>query len=144
MNSTCKIVLYNSELYHQSIQLRDRVLRQPLNLKFTETELAQDKVDTHIAYVVENKVVGILVLKKVDSSTYKMRQVAVDPLHQNLGIGAKMVKFSEQFAKQNGITKITLSARDVAIPFYKKIGYSIVGEGFVEVGIAHHTMEKII
>ncbi len=35
-----------------------------------------------------------------------------------------------------------LNARDTVIPFYEKCGYCVQGEGFTEVGIAHHTMTK--
>lgn len=142
ISTNCRSVSYGSDLYHDSIALRDKVLRQPLNLKFTEKELAQDKVDYHLVYLLENKVVGVLVLKQLNEDTFKMRQVAVDDSLQKSGIGSKLVQFSESFSKEKGIKKLTLSARDVAVPFYLKLGYKIVGDGFVEVGIPHHTMTK--
>ena len=37
---------------------------------------------------------------------------------------------------------MTLHARQVAVPFYERLGYSIVGEPFEEVSIPHFKMEK--
>jgi predicted GNAT family N-acyltransferase len=137
-------IAYGSEEYQQSLALRDRIMRQPLNLQFTEQELAQDKVDHHLAYIEDGQVRGILVMKSIDENTFKMRQVAIDDAIQGLGIGSVLVSFAEDFALQNDKNRIILSARDKAIPFYKRLDYEIVGEGFVEVGIPHHSMEKIL
>jgi len=144
ISNNCRELKYGSDLYHKSIELRDKVLRKPLNLQFTKEELAQDKVDHHLAFVVDEEVVGILVLKRVNENTFKMRQVAVDDSIQKSGIGTKLVKFSESFSINKNVHNITLSARDIAVPFYLKLGYKIEGKGFVEVGIAHHTMTKKI
>jgi predicted GNAT family N-acyltransferase len=135
---------YGSDEYHQSLALRDKIMRKPLKLQFTEAELAQDIVDHHLAYLEDGEVRGILVMKNVDDQTFKMRQVAIDDSLQGLGIGSVLVSFAEDFAIQNNKSRIILSARDKAIPFYLKLDYEIVGDGYVEVGIPHHSMEKVL
>jgi predicted GNAT family N-acyltransferase len=37
---------------------------------------------------------------------------------------------------------IKLGAQDSAIPFYARLGFEVVGDGFVEAGIPHHWMER--
>jgi predicted GNAT family N-acyltransferase len=35
-----------------------------------------------------------------------------------------------------------MHARDTAIGFYEKLGYKVKGDGFIEVNVPHHVMEK--
>ena len=40
------------------------------------------------------------------------------------------------------ITSIIMSAQDHALPFYKKLGSQVTGEGYIEEGIPHHKIER--
>jgi GNAT superfamily N-acetyltransferase len=71
-----------------------------------------------------------------------MRQVAIEPEWQGKGIGRRLVEYAEQFARDTGFTTMYCHARDLAVPFYKKMNYHTVGEPFVEVTIVHYGMEK--
>jgi predicted GNAT family N-acyltransferase len=73
-----------------------------------------------------------------------MRQVAVDLEWQKKGVGTMLVAASEKFACQHGYDKIVLHARDLAVPFYLRLGYEVYGEPFTEVGILHSAMRKKI
>ena len=75
---------------------------------------------------------------------YKMRQVAVGAEWQGRGVGRKLVEASEMLARFLHISKIELNARATAIPFYSKLSYTKIGEPFVEVGIEHLKMEKLL
>ncbi|HRF26714.1 MAG TPA: GNAT family N-acetyltransferase [Ferruginibacter sp.] len=35
-----------------------------------------------------------------------------------------------------------MHARDSAVGFYEKLGYKVIGEGFMEVNLPHHLMVK--
>jgi predicted GNAT family N-acyltransferase len=37
---------------------------------------------------------------------------------------------------------LRIEAQDYAIPFYEKMGFAVVGDGFLEANIPHHAMEK--
>jgi predicted GNAT family N-acyltransferase len=143
-NIQIQVAEFNSELQKKSIELRYKVLREPLGLVYTAEQLAEEKDEIHIVAVLHDKVAGIVVLKKSDNNTLKMRQVAVDPELQQSGIGKKMVLFSEQWAKDNQYRKIELHARDTAKEFYLKMDYKITGDEFKEVGIPHFKMTKVI
>ncbi|MEZ5004430.1 MAG: GNAT family N-acetyltransferase [Chitinophagales bacterium] len=144
MESNCKIVEFGSKLYKESIDLRDKVLRQPLGLQFSKEELAQENDSYHLVYIEEGQVIGVIVLRPLSDVIFKMRQVAIAMDWQRKGIGQSLVRFSETFAGSKGIQMITLHARDTAVPFYLKLGYHTVGEPFTEVGIKHFKMEKNI
>ncbi|MEZ5007342.1 MAG: GNAT family N-acetyltransferase [Chitinophagales bacterium] len=140
----CKEVAFGSDLYHQSIDLRDRILRQPLGLQFSKEELLQENDSHHLVYLEKGEVIGVIVMRPIDENIFKMRQVAIDSIWQRKGIGQTLVNFSETFSKLKNRSKIILHARDTAIPFYQKLGYQTVGNEFVEVGIKHYKMEKAI
>lgn len=41
-----------------------------------------------------------------------------------------------------GYYRFTLNARASAVEFYKKLGYAVTGEAFIEVTLPHFKMEK--
>lgn len=143
-NTNIRIIDYKSIDYDRSLDLRHRILRLPLGLSLFEEDLASDADDIHIAAFENTKIVGILLLKPLDSQTVKMRQVAIDEGYKASGIGTKMIAFAEKYCRENNIKTITLNARETAVAFYKKNEYQIVSDVFYEVGIRHFRMEKLI
>lgn len=136
---------FGTPLYDASVQLRDLILRRPLNLEFTAEQLASEYDSFHFAYMDEEyRMLGCLVMKPFDTETVRMRQVAVDENYQKKGIGTSMVFFVEKWARDRGFKKIILHARDNAIPFYSRLDYEIKGKAFKEVGIEHYKMEKVL
>jgi predicted GNAT family N-acyltransferase len=129
--------------YDETVQLRDKILRKPLGLAFTEEQLATEFADFHLAaYTDDWQLQGCLVLTPYDDKTLKMRQVAVSEAVQKTGVGRQLVEASEVFARKNGFETMALNARETAVPFYQKLNYTIVGEPFEEVGIPHFKMVK--
>ncbi|MBK8955677.1 MAG: GNAT family N-acetyltransferase [Saprospiraceae bacterium] len=136
-------ITYLSPEYDEEIKLRDRVLREPLNMQFSEAQLEAEFDQIHLgAFDSCNRLRGCLVLKKSDDSILQMRQVAVDPDFQNQGIGAMLVHAAEAWAVQNGYRRIMLHARDVAKRFYEKLEYHVEGDSFIEINIEHFQMYK--
>ncbi len=134
---------YGGKEQLESLELRDRVLRKPLGLKFSEQELHEEE-QYHLAYVLDGQIKGILLLKPVSGTVIKMRQVAVDPDLQGTGIGRKLVRFSEEFAALHGFRRIELHARKTALEFYIALDYLAEGEEFLEVNIPHIKMYKVL
>jgi predicted GNAT family N-acyltransferase len=132
---------WGSKPYVGAIALRHEILRRPLGLVFDPEIFRQECDDWHIVAMHDDWVVGCMILT-VKETLVKMRQVAVESSLQNRGIGARMVEFAEQISMDRGATEMVLHARDTAMSFYLKLGYSIVGDGFEEVGIPHHAMRK--
>lgn len=128
--------------YWRSVDLRHDVLREPLGMKFTRAQLLAEDKDYHIIYKSINVVWACLVLTPQKNGRIKMRQVAVDDELQGRGIGAKLIEWSEAFAKDEGFTLMECNARKRAVPFYLKQGYTVVGDEFTEIGIPHYHMEK--
>lgn len=139
-----KLITFNSKEYYQALGLRYEVLRRPLNLHFKETDLEKEIADTHVAAFLGNRIVGCLILSKIENNTgvLKMRQVAVDQSFQGQGVGKAMVLFSEHWAIENQFEKFELHARSTAVPFYLSMDYMKIGNEFQEVNIPHFKMVK--
>lgn len=137
-----RLITHGSEEYTDELDLRNRILRIPLGLDVHEDDLGKEHLHHHIGAFQSGKLVGVLVLTPMNNSEVKMRQVAVEEYLQGMGIGKKLVEYSEQFAKENGFRKIVMNARDTAVPFYEKLGYSKDGDMFHEVTIPHFKLYK--
>ncbi len=143
MQNSIYLVPFATPAFDELMALRDRILRKPLNLVFDIVDIQEEYNQVHFAcYNAQCQLMGCLVFHILDDSVLKMRQVAVDNPFQGKGVGTQLVKESENWALTNGYTKIVLNARDVALPFYKKLKYKKVGRPFTEVGIKHYKMEK--
>ena len=130
--------------YLKMVNLRDNVLRRPLGLTFDHDELMAEKDDTLIACMDDEQVLGCCILVRVDDNIVRLRQMAVlDNLHGK-GIGASIMNFAENVARDKGFKIMTMHARDTAIGFYEKFGYKVKGNQFTEVNIPHHVMEKAL
>ncbi len=129
--------------YDDAVRLRYEVLRKPLGLEYTPEQLAAEYNNHHLAaYSNNGQLLGYLNLTPSDGGVIKMRQVAVEPQAQGMGVGKKLVEASEVLARKIGYQNMVLHARETAVAFYEKLGYHKVGERFEEVTIPHFRMEK--
>lgn len=139
-----KIIDHGSPEYMQMVHLRNEILRKPLGLIFTPEELDKEKDEVLIAAFEDEKILGCCMLKKFDTTTVRMRQMAVLNNLQGKGIGRALMQFAENIARDLGYRKLMMHARITAVGFYEKLGYNVVGEVFFEVTLPHHTMEKLL
>jgi len=124
------------------IRLRDEILRKPLGLTFSKEDLEEEKNDILIGAFDDGKMLGCCVLTKLDNETIRLRQMAVKDKVQRMGIGASLLYYAENLARDKGYRHIVLHARDFATGFYEKFGYRISGDQFTEVNIPHFLMAK--
>ena len=137
-----KQIDHGSKDYKQMIRLRHLILREPLGLGFTEEELEKEKENILIASFDEDEMLGCCMLTHIENKTLQLRQMAVPDKLQGKGIGASIMSFAENLARDKGYHKIIMHARDTAVGFYEKFGYKIKGNSFSEVNLTHHIMEK--
>ena len=55
-----------------------------------------------------------------------------------------MMLFAEERTAALGLSRLILDSRLSALRFYEKLGYRRVGSQFMEVGLPHYMMEKVI
>lgn len=137
-----KQIDFGTAEYRQMLTLRYEILRKPLGLQFTPEELEQEKNDILIAAFEEEKMLGCCFLTAMDNQHVKLRQLAVQNNLQGKGIGASLMNFAENIARDRGFRTIQLNARKVALEFFEKQGYKVDGEEFIQLGIPHYLMKK--
>jgi predicted GNAT family N-acyltransferase len=74
----------------------------------------------------------------------KVERVAVLPALRERGLGRALMAAVEAEARSRGVSRLVLNAQSAVVGFYEKLGWTPVGDEFVEAGIPHRRMEKRI
>ena len=138
-------ISFATPAFDEALRLRNDILRVPLGLEFYPEDIIKECDETHLGiYSPDFQLLGCLTLRKLNEQTLKMRQVAIAKSVQGLGLGRQLVEASEEWARVHNFSNMSLHAREVAVPFYKKLSYLIEGQQFMEVNIPHFKMIKKI
>ena len=137
-----KQIDHGTKEYQQMVGLRNDILRKPLGLAFHNDELNREIEDILIGAFEEEKMLGCCLLTKIDNKCVRLRQMAVQNNLQGKGIGATMMNFAENVARDAGYKRMIMHARKTAIGFYEKLGFKLSGDEFEELTIPHYIMEK--
>lgn len=124
--------------------IRYRVLRQPWGQEQGSERDDTDSTSQNVLLRNEHGVAMAVGRLHLNSPTQgQIRYMAVDSPYQNSGIGGLMIQELERRAKELGAEEIILEARQRAIPFYERNGYSVVKMSYLLFGqIQHYTMVK--
>lgn len=96
-----------------------------------------------IARLRSGELAGIGRVHLPDTRTAQIRYMATAEEFRGLGIGTAIVARLEQVARDRGARVVTLNARELAVPFYTGLGYSVCGDGHTLYGtIRHKRMQK--
>lgn len=139
-----RIVKHYSKDYWKLVRLRDKILREPLNLMFSEEELFLENEQIHIGGFEGDAAICSLSFVILSPTLLKMRQVCVSKELQGKNIGKELIQFAENWAKENNYSSIECNARASVIPFYNSMDYETEGEQFFEVKIPHFKMSKTL
>ena len=137
-----RLLQHNSSDYSQMLDLRLKVLLNPIGIPASFIQTEKEKNDYLIGAFEGAEIVGCCVLTPKENKTVQLRQMAVLQSLQGTGIGAAIVAFAEKIAFEKDFETLLLHARSHVTSFYLKCGYTIVGEPFEEVGIEHRIMQK--
>ncbi len=135
---------FGSSRYDQLVELRYKILLEPLGLKFLDMYREKEMGYLHIGCVegLDDSLVGGLMLAPLNDEEIRMMQVAVDTKYQREGIGREMVKYAEARAKEAGYSRIVMHSMLSVVHFYEKMGYWQEGDIFEENGITFARMVK--
>ena len=96
-----------------------------------------DKDSTHILAYYDNVTVGTARLLP-DGHIGRM---AVLKGYRNRNIGQSMLKYLLEIAINDSDNKVMISAQEHAVDFYKKYGFIVVSDVYLDAGIPHFDME---
>ena len=140
----CTEIIHGSAQYRQTLVLRQRVLRTPLGLVLSAEDTADEDRQRHFAMLDEQQLLACVVIKPLNMSAAKLRQMAVLPSCRGQGVGQQLIVAVEEVLRRGGVTRIEMSARQSAVGFYARLGYRADGGLYVEQGIPHVRMEKFL
>ncbi len=113
--------------FEHYFDLRWRVLRKPWNQpKGSEKDDLEENSYHVMATDEQSNVIGCGRLHFIADNQAQIRYMAVTPEHENQGIGKKLLDELEHYAAKNGAKDIMLHARENAVGFYQRAGYSLV------------------
>jgi N-acetylglutamate synthase-like GNAT family acetyltransferase len=130
--------------YEQMKRLRLEVLLRPIGVPETYINPARERNELLVGAFEGEEMIGCCVLTPVNETQLQLRQMAVATEQQGKKVGARIVTFAEEVAREKGFSELFMNARDAVLDFYTKCGYTIRGEQFFEVGIPHHLMYKAL
>lgn len=98
----------------------------------------------HVLAWVGDRPVGTARMRYLSDRVVKIERLAVLAEFRGLGIGRQMMEFILEFLHQTPIQTVQLHAQLQVKGLYDKLGFTPIGEIFVEAGIAHIKMQKTI
>lgn len=137
-----ELISYHSDLYLQTCQLRNELLRKPLGLDLMVEDLGVESEYLHYGMVESGQVIACALAIPVSEIKVKIRQMTVALEYQGRGTGRQLLENMEIDLKQRGFRLLELDARVSVVGFYEKLGYTAEGDEFVSVSIPHLRMIK--
>jgi predicted GNAT family N-acyltransferase len=148
-------IVYGSDEYKTTLALRHQILREPLGLNLWHENLSVEIDQRHFTLWQragsltgsDNNAAQLLacvVIVPKDQGRVKLRQMAVNSRFQRRGLGQRLIAAVEDILVNEGVKQIELSARESAVAFYQASHYGCEGPAYVEVGLPHQRMTKML
>jgi len=77
------------------------------------------------------------------SGAWRLRGMATSPLRQGSGAGSALLEAFLTWARSERIPLLWCNAREQAIPFYERMGFTVEGELFDIAGVGPHKVMKL-
>ena len=132
-----------SELYNQAVELRYKEFFEQFNLpKESLFDEVEDK-SIRIVACLQGKVVGHARLF-IENSVGEISQVVVDKEYRGIRIGFGLISSLLDIASNKNTKLVGLDSRVYAINFYRKLGFTTLGDIFPSrrTGLPHIRMIK--
>lgn len=123
--------------------LRRRVLLVPPRPLELEGDEQADTV--HLAVRDGDRLVAVAAFVP-GAEGVQLRGMAVDPDVQGQGVGRLLLDSAMERLRAAGVTRLWCNARDTAVPFYERLGWTVTGPGFLhaESGLPHTPMQLLL
>ena len=129
--------------------LRHSELRKDQNFSTTSYLKDNDESTFHMACIVDEKIVTCATFypekfPKLNAvNAYRLRGMATEFSFQRKGYASDLMAESFKELKKRDCDMVWCNARLVAVPFYKSVGFKIIGDLFDIAGIGpHYYMHK--
>jgi predicted GNAT family N-acyltransferase len=100
--------------------------------------------DHVVAFDGAGRCVGTGRVVRLDARTCQIGRMATAQDHRKHGVGAAVLEALERMAAMRGLAEVVVHAQLPAEPFYAHRGYVIEGGQFLEEGVPHVLMRKML
>jgi ribosomal protein S18 acetylase RimI-like enzyme len=138
-----RLVPFESDDYRTTVALRRAVLLDPFGIPLALAR-ADDQHALHLGAFLDEECVGCLFLVDRTGGTWQLRQMAVRTECQRTGIGRRLVLEAMSRAREAGATQLLAHAREPAVAVYERLGFTVTGEPFEQVGLPHRTVMQTL
>lgn len=124
--------------------VRHPVLRKDKPITTCIFEGDDDETTIHLGLFIKKELVSVCSFFKnnhasiLEENQYQLRGMAVLDKYQGKGVGKVILSYGENIIKNKNTKIIWCNAREIAVPFYDKSGYKIIGNPFDIKGIGKH------
>ena len=128
------MIVIKTILTEETYNLRKEVLRKNIDLPYKFNGDLEEST-FHLGAFKENKLVGIVSFmessfKEIKGTQYQLRGMATLPEVRGEGFGNLLIKKGTEILQQKAIEFVWCNAREVALGFYQRNGFEIVGQSF--------------
>ena len=131
--------------WKQYDDFRWEVLRKPLKMSHIPLKDNLEDSSYHfMAITISKKILACGRVHMNNELEAQIRYMGVSDSVRRMGVGTSMVDKLEDKAKTLGAKYVTLNARNIALDFYKSLGYIEIEPYESDIKIPHTRMEKIL
>jgi len=81
---------------------------------------------------------------RLDTRTCQIGRMATSPTQRGAGVGGAVLEALERMAELRGLREVVVHSQLPAVGFYTRRGYLAEGETFLEEGVPHVKMRKVL
>ncbi len=138
------ILVENQKQFDKHLEIRKEVfcVEQKIDVKI-EIDKYDEKIDScdHFLIYFGDSAVGTVRCIKLSDKEIKMGRFCVLEKFRREGLGSFAIEFIKEYYDKHGFDKILVGAQFRAYEFYKKCGFTPIGDEFIEAGIPHTLMQ---
>ncbi|MEG0383485.1 GNAT family N-acetyltransferase [Solibacillus cecembensis] len=112
----------------------------PLSLELDE----HDETAVHFIVNDGDQTIAAARLREIEPKIGKVERVCVLSHYRGKRLGALIMDTVEQHATALDFKNLKLNAQSYAVPFYEKLNYTVTSPEFMDAGIPHRAMEKVL
>lgn len=132
----------NSPVYKDAFDLRCKVFVD--EQKFHEEADDYDTIADHLVIYNESVPIGTGRIIDIGDNVFKLGRICILKEYREKGIGSLIMEELERNAKSQKCNRLILSAQLRVADFYRAVGYTSVGDIYLDEHCEHIDMYKII
>ncbi len=120
-------------------KLREIVFIKEQNVPIDRERDEQDKIAVHFLLYDETTPIGTGRIV-IDVDTVTLGRICILKEYRSKGAGLFLMKEIIDYCKKQNFRKIILGAQEHALDFYKKLGFEVCSEKYMDANISHYKM----